>query len=110
MNEANDSKFVTTKWKIVNDQSNTNYDLGNEIIYKIAILKSILWDFNDAYILVTGDITIIGHHITQVAFKNCEPLPCITKIDETKIDDAEDLDLVMPNKRKFMVLFKRWSY
>ena len=25
LNEANDSKFVTRKWNIVNDQSNTNY-------------------------------------------------------------------------------------
>ena len=30
--EANDSKFVTRKWDIVKDQSNANYDVGNEII------------------------------------------------------------------------------
>ena len=29
LNEANDSKFVTRKWNIVNDQSNVNYDVGN---------------------------------------------------------------------------------
>ena len=33
LNEVNDSKFVTRKWNIVNDQSNANYDPGNEIIY-----------------------------------------------------------------------------
>ena len=33
LNEARDSKFVTRKWNIVNDQSNRNYDAGNEIIY-----------------------------------------------------------------------------
>ena len=34
---------------------------------------------------------------TQVAFKNCAPFTkCITKIDGTTIDDAENLDLVMP--------------
>ena len=33
--------------------------------------------------------------MTQVAFKNCTPCTkCITKIDGTTIDDAEDLDLV----------------
>ena len=33
----------------------------------------------------------------QVAFENCAPFTkCITKIDETTIDDAEDLDSVMP--------------
>ena len=38
LNEADDSKFVTRKWMtydqwIVNDQSNGNYDVRNEIIY-----------------------------------------------------------------------------
>ena len=34
---------------------------------------------------------------TPVAFKNCASfVKCITKIDEATIDDAEDLDLVMP--------------
>ena len=32
-----------------------------------------------------------------MAFENCAPFTkCITKIDETTIDDAEDLDSVMP--------------
>ena len=31
LNEASDSKFVTRKWNIVNDQSNANYDVENEI-------------------------------------------------------------------------------
>ena len=29
LNEASNSKFVTRKWNIVNDQSNTNNDVGN---------------------------------------------------------------------------------
>ena len=32
LNEASDSKFVTRKWNISNDQSYANYDVGNEII------------------------------------------------------------------------------
>ena len=53
--------------------------------------------FQDADILVRGVITIIGHTIAQVAFKNCAPLTrCITKIDGTTIHDPENLDLVMP--------------
>ena len=44
-----------------------------------------------------GEITIIGGNEAQVAFKNCAPfIKCITKIDGTMIDDAEDLDLVIP--------------
>ena len=34
---------------------------------------------------------------TQVAFKNCAPFTkCITKIYGTAIDNAEDLNLVLP--------------
>ena len=82
MNEAKDSKFVTSKWNIVNNISNVDYDVGNEIIYNLEVLKSNLRDYNDAYILVRVDITIIGHQVTQAAFKNCAPfILCITKID-----------------------------
>ena len=96
MNKLNNFKFLTRKWSIVNDQANANYDVGNESIYNTKVLKSNLCDYNDAYILVRGDITIIGHQVTQAEFKNCALFSkCITKIDGTTIDDAEDLDLVM---------------
>ena len=97
MKEPINFKFVTRKWNIVNDQSNPTYDVGNEIIYNREVLKSNLCDCNDAYILVRGDITIIGHQATQVAFKNGAPFTkCITKIDGATINDAECLDLVIP--------------
>ena len=69
LNEANDSKFVTRKWNIINRNSKANYDVGNEIIYNTQVLKSNLYDYNDAYILVRGNITIVRHQITQLAFK-----------------------------------------
>ena len=40
LNEASDSKFMTRKWNVVKSQSNTNYDVGNEIIYNTEVLKS----------------------------------------------------------------------
>ena len=40
LNEARDSKFVTRKWNIVDDQSNANYDVENEIIYNTEVLRS----------------------------------------------------------------------
>ena len=97
LNEANDSKFEKRKWNIAIDNSKPNYDAVNEITYNTEVLKSNLCDYNDAYILLRGNITIIGHQVTQVAFKNCAPFTkCVTKITGTTIDDAEDLDLVMP--------------
>ena len=48
------------------------------------------------YILVKGDIAVVGYYGTQATFKNCAPfIECITKVDGTIIEDAEDLDLVM---------------
>ena len=71
--------------------------MGNKIIYIKEFLKSNLCDYEDAYILVRGDITIIGHQVAQVAFKNCAPFTkSTTKFDETKIYGAENFDLVMP--------------
>ena len=93
LNEPNNSKFVKRKWNIVNDQSNANYDVRNEIIYNTEVLKSNLCDYNDAYILVRGNITITWHQVTQVAFKNHAPFTkYITKIDGTMIDDAKVLN------------------
>ena len=96
LNEASDSRFVTKTWNVVNDQSNSNYDVGNEIIYNAEVLKSNLCDNNDASILVRCTLTIIEHAATQLAFKNYLPFTkCIIKIDGTTIDNAEDLDLVI---------------
>ena len=78
MNEPNDSKFVTRKWDIVNDQSNSNHDIRNKIICKV--LKPDLCDYNDAYILVKCDITVTAAPAIQVLFKNCAPFnKCIKK-------------------------------
>ena len=66
LNEASDSKFVTGKWNIVNDNSKANYDAGNEISYNTEVLKSNLCDYSNAYILVRGDITVTAAGETQV--------------------------------------------
>ena len=66
------------------------------------MLRSDLCDFNDAYIVVEGDITLEGDNDANkrnknLAFKNNAPfINCISKINGVKIDNAEDLDVVMP--------------
>ena len=93
LNKANNSKFVTRKWNIVNDQSNANHDEGNDIIHNTEVLKSTLCDYNDTYILVGSDTTVTAP-ATQVSFKNCALFTkCITKIDGATIDDVEELEL-----------------
>ena len=40
LNEANNSKFVTRKWNIVNHNSKVNYDVVNEITNNTEVLRS----------------------------------------------------------------------
>ena len=72
----------------------------NETNYNTEVLKSNLCDYNDAYdayYLAKGDVAVRVAPATQAAFKNCAPVTrCITKIDGTTINDAKDLDLVIP--------------
>ena len=70
MIEENGSKFVTRNWNIVNDNSKSNYDATNEITYYTEVLKSNLCGYNDAYILLRGDIAVVTGPATQVTFSN----------------------------------------
>ena len=64
------------------------------------MLRSDLCDFSDAYIVVKGTITTEPDNSKRnksVAFKTNVPfINCILKINGIQIDDAEDLDVVMP--------------
>ena len=43
-----------------------------------------------------GDINIVNNNGTQATLNSCAPFTkCITEINGTKLDDAEDLDLYM---------------
>ena len=64
------------------------------------MLRSDLCNFNDAYIVVKGTITVTESDNAKrnkaTAFKNNVPfINCISKINGEKIDNAEDLDVVM---------------
>ena len=52
------------KWTIFSDHSKSNNDAENEITYNTKVFKSNLCDYIDAYILMRGDITIIGRQAT----------------------------------------------
>ena len=65
--EVNDSKFVTRKWNIVNDNSNANYGVGIEIISTTKFLKFNLCDYSHAYILIKGVTAVAVATKTQVA-------------------------------------------
>ena len=57
-------------------------------------------DYSDAYIVVKGIIAVLGRnndaYDKKLAFKNNVPfISCISEINNTLIDNAEDLDIVM---------------
>ena len=51
-------RFVTNNWIEVYDQSKGNYHVNKEIRIKTSMLRSDLWDFIDAYIVVKGNIIV----------------------------------------------------
>ena len=95
-------RFVTKKWIEVYDQSEKNYSVNKEIRIKTPMLRLDLCDFSDAYIVVKGDITLerdnnANKRNKNLTFKNNAPfINYITKINGIKIDNAENLDVVMP--------------
>ena len=72
------------------------------------MLRSSLCDYSDAYILVSGTITItragnddaawrLDERNKGVIFKNCAPFTdCISEINNTQINNAKYIDVVMP--------------
>ena len=101
------TKFRPRNWVEINDESRGTYT-GNSIKFKTTMLRSNLCDYADAYILVKGTITITGagnddaakrldERNKGVIFKNCAPFTkCIIRINNTEIDNANNIDIVMP--------------
>ena len=95
------SKFATRKWYVINDQNNGQYDRGNEndstIKFDTKVIKPNLCDYSDAYILVTGNIAVVGgDQNTDIAFKNCGPFTRrFAHLIDEHIETAGHLDIVM---------------
>ena len=59
-------RFFAKKWVEVHDQSgeaNDRYKPNKPVRFKISMLRSGLCDFSDAYIVVKGEITVVGGSI-----------------------------------------------
>ena len=102
------SKFRTKNCVEINDESRGTYNVNSQIKFKTTMLKSSLYHYSDAYILVKGTITINGvgadaaarqadERDKGVVFKNCAPFTnCISEINNTQVENAKDIDIVMP--------------
>ena len=85
------SKFATKRWYVIDSESKGNYSHENPMEFLTSSLESSIWDYSDAYVLVTGKIGVVeANNNTKVAFKNCAPFrKCRTEINETFIDEAD---------------------
>ena len=106
------SKFASKKWYVIGSEPKGNYSHENPIKFLTSSLESNLCDYSDAYILVTGNITVTrtiaaaGGNVqgkqplnaaTQVVFKNCAPFEdCRTEINDTFVDYANFINIIMP--------------
>ena len=79
-------RYVTKKWIEVCDQSEKNYNINKEIRFKTSILRSDLCDFSNAYIVVTGNITVVKKIFTANDFE----APNNTAAFVTAINDANN--------------------
>ena len=103
INKTKLPKFTTRKWIEIFDQPNNIYNPNKGIRFKTSQLRSDLCDLNDAYSVVTGKITATNPgndnnvYNRELALKNCAPFfNCLLKINNQLIEDAQDIDIVMP--------------
>ena len=100
------SKFRIRNLIEINDESRGAYNVNSQIKFKTTMLKSSLCDYSDAYILVKGTISVnntaaagtaVNNDDKKVIYKNCTPFTnCISEINNKQIDNAKDIDIVMP--------------
>ena len=98
-------RFITKKWIKVHDQSGNAENRcksSKQISFKTSMLRSDFCDFSDAYIVVKRNITVTGANNRNrknrpLTFKNNTTfISCISKVNNTVVDNAEDLDVAMP--------------
>ena len=106
--DNDNSKFATKKWYIVDSESTGNYSQNDEIKFLTRLIESSLRDYSDAYILVTGNISVERRNaadtadialgaITQVVFRNCAPFEkCRTEINGIFVDETDFINITMP--------------
>ena len=74
------TKFKTTNWVEIIDDSDGPYKTNNQIKFESSMLRSSLCDYNDAYILVNETITVLKkgeaanpNNRKNIIIKNCAP-------------------------------------
>ena len=98
LNDSEESKFATKKWCVIGSQtSKGKYNQNNSVKFETETIQLTLFDYSDAFILVTGDITVNADNNTDVAFESCASFStCETEINDLFIDEANHIYFAMP--------------
>ena len=96
--KAEEATFKFLQNNVIHSQTTEGkYKQGDTIKFETETIKSSLCDYSDAFILVTGNITVAANNNTDVAFKNCAPFStCTTKINDIFVDEANHIYIAMP--------------
>ena len=101
-------EFRTKNWVEINNESRKTYNVNCQIKFKTTMLRSSLCDYIDSYFLIKEKMSITGAGDNvatkqadetgkRLAIKNCAPFTnCISEIKNTQVDNAKDIDIVMP--------------
>ena len=98
-NSSNEeSKFATTKWYVIDSRiAKGKYKQGDTITFETGTIKSSLCDYSDAFILVTGNITVNAVNNKDVALKICAPFSTWeTVINDAFVDESDHIYIAMP--------------
>ena len=105
----NKQNLQCKKWYVIDSESKGNYLHLSQINFLTKSRESSLCGYSEAYILVTGNITVtktiagdpvqrkqVLTEATQVVFKNCAPFKkCCTEIDGTLVDEVDFINITM---------------
>ena len=106
--QSTPSKFKARSWVKINDELQRTYKDSNQTKFKTSMIRSHLCDRSDAYIFISGTITIKGaedndaarqalERLKGIIYIYCVPITdCISNINVTQIDYAKNIDFVMP--------------
>ena len=95
-------KFITKKWIEVQSQSGNTYNASKPRRFKTSMLRSDLCNYSDAYVWIKGKVTVTdpnnnANFDRRLMLKNNAPfISCISKINGELVENAEDLDIVIP--------------
>ena len=81
----------------INDESQGTYNKDNQVKFKTSVLRLSLCDYSDGNILVKEAITVAketdaapNNVNEKIILKHCAPFTnCISRINNTKIDDTQ---------------------